>query len=115
MSYDLRICGKLEGLDEYIAINYPEFDEPTYNLRNMFVACMDWDFDQGIYYKCSEIIDKIEHGIKELKTKESWYRQYDPPNGWGDLDVALKTLISVRKCIYETAENIPMEHLYFRW
>lgn len=48
MSYDIRFGVKVDGMDGYIAvIDMPEYDSPTYNLRDMFVACMDWDYSQG--------------------------------------------------------------------
>ena len=115
MSYDLRICVKAEGCDCYPTIEVPEFDSPTYNLRDMFVACMDWYFKQGKMYRCSEIIKKVEIGILELQTNRYFYERYNPANRWGNIDVALKTLKSLRDCIYETAEDIPIECLYMRW
>lgn len=115
MSYDLRICVKIEGLDKYAVIDTPEYDSPTYNLSDMFRACMDWDYEQGKYYKCDHVIQKVEHGIRELRTKRKEYEKYNPPNGWGDLDCAIRDLESLRKCIYENAEDIPIQHLYMRW
>jgi len=115
MSYDLQICVKAEGVDYYPPIAYPDYDHPTYNLRDMFVACMDWEYVQGNVYRCSDIIGKVEHGIKELDINRAKYAKYNPPNGWGDIDSALKALVSLKECIYETAEDIPIEHLYMRW
>lgn len=115
MSYDIRIRVKVEGCDKYVTIDTPEYDSPTYNLRDMFVACMDWDYSQRKQYPCDFVIDKVEHGIKELRTKREHYEQYNPKNGWGNLDGAIKVLESVRECIYEWAEDIPIECLYFQW
>ena len=47
MSYDIRIAVKLDKIDKFVNIGVPEYDSPTYNLRDMFVACMDWDYNQG--------------------------------------------------------------------
>ena len=115
MSYDLQICVKVEGADYYPPIAYPDYDHPTYNLRDMFVKCMDWEYVQGNIYKCSDIIGNVERGINELETKRAKYTKYNPPNGWGNIDSALKALVSLKNCIYETAEYIPIEHLYMRW
>lgn len=115
MSYDLQICVKAEGVDYYLPIAYPVYDDPTYNLRDMFVECMDWEYVQGNMYRCSDIIGKVERGIKELETNRAKYEKYNPPNGWGDIDSAFITLVSLKECIYETAEDIPIEHLYMRW
>ena len=115
MSYDLRICVKIEGLNKYAEIDRPEYDSPTYNLGDMFRACMDWDYDQGEHYRCDFVIKKVEHGIRELRTNRKEYEKYNPSNGWGDLDSAIKALESLRKCIYENAEDIPIKNLYMRW
>jgi hypothetical protein len=125
MSYDLRIHVKAEGCDKYPVIATPELDTPTYNYRDMFVACMDWDYSQSekgedgeyhtCYYRCSEILPKIEHGIKELRTNRKAYEQYEPDNGWGTLSGAIRVLESLRDCIYEQAEEVPLECLYMSW
>lgn len=115
MSYDLRIGVKVEDLDFIAVIARPEYDSPTYNLRDMFVNCMKWDYEQGEWYRCDKVIDKIEHGIRELRTNRKKYVKYNPSNGWGNIDSALRSLESLRTCIYEEAENIPIKHLYMRW
>ena len=115
MSYDLRIGVKVEGCDQYAEIARPEYDSPTYNLRDMFVGCMNWNYSQGEWYKCDEVINYIERGIKELHTNRKEYKKYNPPNGWGSIDSAIEALESARQRIYECAEEIPMNCLYFRW
>lgn len=115
MSYDLRIAVKVDGIDLFAQIAEPEYSSPTYNLRDMFVACMDWDYTQGAYYPCSVVIGSIEHGINELRTKRSKYIKYNPSNGWGDIDGAIRVLESLRECIYEQSEIIPIEHLWMAW
>lgn len=115
MSYDLRVAVKVEGCDIYANIAEPEYPSPTYNLGAMFRACMNWDFKQGEYYRCDEVIPKIEHGIKELIGNRGEYEKYNPANGWGSISSAVDDLESLRKCIYEQAEEIPLECLYMRW
>lgn len=115
MSYDIRLGVKVEGLDKIVEIGEPELANPTYNLGQMFRACTGWDYEQGEYYKCSDVIEKIEHGIRELKTRPSAYKVLEPPNGWGTLDGAIRVLESMRACIYERAEEIPLEHLWIAW
>ena len=115
MSYDLRVLVKAEGCDGYAVVGYPEYDEPTYNLRDMFVACMDWNYKQGEAYPAQTVLKKIDHGIMELSGHPERYEQYNPSNGWGSLESALETLESARKCIFECAEEYPIEFLYFRW
>lgn len=115
MSYDIRIKVKVEGIGKYATIATPEYDSPTYNLGAMFRACMDWDYSQSEYYKCDFVIDRVERGIRELRTNRNEYKQYNPPNGWGSIDGAIRALESLRECIYEQAEEIPLEHLYMCW
>jgi hypothetical protein len=125
MSYDLRIRVKAEGCDKYPVIAIPDYSNPTYNLRKMLVACMGWEYQQceqddtngkwnTVYYRCDEVIPKIEHGIDELKNRKDFYEQYNPCS-WGNVDNAIEALESLRKCIYEQAEEIPLNCLYMSW
>lgn len=125
MSYDIEICVKVEGCDKYAMIAEPEYSSPTYNLGKMFRACMDWDYSQSeqdengkwqtCYYPCNFVIEKVERGIKELRSNRKKYLKYNPSNGWGSIDSAIEALESLRACIYEQAEEIPLECLYMRW
>jgi hypothetical protein len=115
MSYDLRVAVKVEGCDKYANIAEPDYANPTYNLGDMFRACMEWHYKQGKYYRCDEVLPKINHGIQELCTKRDEYTVYNPPNGWGDIESAKEALRSLRKCIGEQAEEIPLECLYMCW
>ena len=122
MSYDLRIGVKIEGYDDYAVIAVPEYDSPTYNLREMFVNCMGWEYEQGIWYRVSEVLPYIERGIHELTFNKKKYEKYNPDNGWGDVESALESLKSLLECIKDQAgltgwsdNNIPIEHLYMRW
>lgn len=115
MSYDLRVAVKVEGCDKYANIAEPEYASPTYNLGAMFRACMDWDYKQGEYYRCDFVMPKVGHGIEELKHNREKYEQYNPSNGWGSIDSAIQDLESLRKCIFELAEEIPLECLYMCW
>lgn len=113
MSYDVRIAVKVEGCGQYIEIDKPPFDDPTYNLRDMFVACMDWDYEQGKYYRCSEVFPKIGTGLNKLYYED--FSKYDSPNGWGTTSIAKDFLNGLIKCILKNAEEIPMECLYMKW
>lgn len=115
MSYDLRVAVKVQGCDKYADIAEPEYANPTYNLGNMFRACMEWDYKQGEYYKCDEVLPKIIHGIRELRGNRGEYKKYSPANGWGTIGSAIEDLESLRTCIYEQAEEIPLNCLYMCW
>lgn len=117
MSYDLRVAVKVEGCDKYADIAEPEYANPTYNLRDIFVACMGWDYKQGKYYRCDEVLPKINHGIQELETKRDKYTFYSPSNDWGNIDNAYETLRSLVRCMWEESEceEIPLKCLYMCW
>lgn len=125
MIYDIEISVKVEGCDKYARIAEPDHANPTYNLRDLFKACMDWDYQQSelgedkeyhtVYYRCDFVIEKVNHGLDELLINGDKYVQYLPSNGWGTMQNALNTLGSLRACIYEQAENIPIECLYMSW
>ena len=77
-------------------------------------------FEQGKWYKVSDVLPLIEHGIHELRYNEDKYRQYDSPNGWGTTQSARKALESLAKCIEDQTngqewQQIPLEHLYVAW
>lgn len=115
MSYDLRLAVKVEGWGKMVDIGSPDYCDPTYNLGQMFRACMDWDFKQGEYYNGSEVIKNIERGIRELKTNPGKYKHLEPDNGWGTLPGAIEALESLRDYIYERAEDIPIECVWVAW
>lgn len=126
MSYDLRIAVKVEGAEkgnEYAIIAEPEFSDPTYNLGEMLRKCTGWDFDQGEFYKVSEVYGNIERGIINLREHEAEFEKYNSPNGWGTTVSALRTLESLKQCI-DDIENpnswtgwntFPKSLLYVAW
>lgn len=114
MSYDIGVMVKVDGCDKYIEYSRPEYASPTYNLYDMFVACMDWHFDHSIY-PASFALEKLQKGKLELTTRREYYKRYNPPNGWGDIDCAIRAIDSAITRIYECAEEIPIECLYFEW
>jgi len=122
MSYDLRLSVKVEGGDNlYAVIDEPELDSPTYNLGLMFRKCTGWDFEQGEYYKVSDVLPLIQHGINELKFNEKEYRKYNAENGWGNTHDALRVLQSLEECIRKNVtgdwawQEIPADLLYVQW
>lgn len=123
MSYDLRLAVKVEGAkDLYAVIATPEYSSPTYNLRDMFVACMDWNYKQGEWYNVAEVLPKIYRGIQELELHSEKYEKYNPPNGWGSISSALEALNSLKECILKNASGnywswneIPYELMYMSW
>ena len=123
MSYDYRISVKVEGAEDcYAVVAQPEINNPTYNLRSMFVACTGWHYEQGKWYKVSEVLPLIERGIHELTFNEKDYEKFNPSNGWGNTKSALEALKSLYECIQDQLgitgwswNHIPIECLYVAW
>ena len=122
MSYDVTFWLMTVHPDKYgeyyCPLHTPEHDHPTYNLGKMFRACMDWDFVQGAKYRLVEVIPKIEHGIHELRFNREKYKQYEPPNGWGTIDSALRCLTNWLEEIsdpYGFTCNWDVKYIWFSW
>jgi hypothetical protein len=122
MSYDIRFCVETVHPDSfgdpYVVVHVPEYDSPTYNLRDMFVACMDWEYKQGVYYPMAEVLPKLKRGLAELREHPDQYRKYNPPNGWGDLEGArgcLADWIGELEDPWGITHTWPIEHLWWRW
>lgn len=126
MSYDIRISVKVYGAEkgnEYAVIAEPEFSSPTYNIGEMLRKCMGWDFEQGEYYRVSDVYQNIVRGIINLREHEEEYEKYNSPNGWGTTVSALKTLVSLKQCIDDIEDpngwadwnTFPKALLYVAW
>ena len=70
----------------------------------------------------SEVMEKVEHGIHEIKKDPMKFKKYEPDNGWGSVTSALECLKSIHE--YFNPENlwqlpfdedIPMECIYMCW
>ena len=123
MSYDIRLGVKVAGAENlYAVIDEPELCSPTYNLGEMFHKCTGWDFEQGEWYKVTDVLPMIQHGINELSFHPKAYKKYNAPNGWGTVESALEALKSMEKCIRDNSEDasttwneIPLDAMYIRW
>lgn len=115
MSYCIGIYVKVEGCEKYVMISYPTYYHPTYNLRELFKNCMNWDFKSSSFYRCDTVIELVENGIGNLRNRTFKYAEFLPSNGWGTMEDALETLKSIRECILEENENIPLECMYLKW
>jgi len=121
MSYDIRFGVKVAGApdDVYAVIGEPEYASPTYNNRDIFVACMGWDYHQGEWYHMPEVLPLIERGIHELRFNAEKYKHLEPDNGWGGVDSALQCLKSIVEWFNSWDrgwnEDVPLECIYMRW
>ena len=123
MSYDLQfgvetVHENNDG-EKFVWIAEPEYCNPTYNLRDIFVHSMDWDYKQGEWYRLEEVLPKIERGIDELTNNPAAYEKYLPSNGWGTIESAIKTLRSILYWVAQNNENPcrawDTDALWFRW
>lgn len=117
MSYDIRLAVKTE-FGGFIVIDEPQYSSPTYNLGELFRKCTQWDFKQGEYYKCSEVVHLIKGGFRELVSHPVKYEKYLPDNGWGTMRDAQDCLRDILECIDENIfgnHRIPIEYLYIKW
>lgn len=115
MSYDLRFAVKAEN-GMYVDFEYPELEHPTYNVGTIFRKAMDLDFEQGEYYKVSEIKDNLIRGYTEARYNSAAYRQYEPENGWGDASTVANVLESVLDKIEEVErQGVPLDVVYLAW
>ena len=135
VSYDIRWCVETvaENADgeHFAVVRIPELDSPTYNYRDMFVACMGWDYSQSeqdedgvwhtVYYPMSEVLPRLWRGLWELEGSPERYRQYEPENGWGTLPGAVRC---IRSWLHELdgednwdalTKEWPVEALWWRW
>ena len=122
MSYDVRfgVETKMPNRwgERFAIVEVPSMDSPTYNYSKLFRACMDWDYEQDVWYPMSEVIPRIERGIHELSFNREQYIDLEPENGWGTLEGALN-------CLRDWYDNLtdrwgithtwPIESLWFRW
>lgn len=115
MSYCIGIYVKVEGCDKYVEIAEPFYSSPSYNLGVLFRSCMDWDFKLEEYYRCDHALEHLNKGIKELTNNPYGYAGLIPGNNWREMPSALNALLSIRDCILEQAEEIPLECMYMRW
>lgn len=76
MSYDIRFGVKVAGAPDncFAVIGCPEYDSPTYNLRDIFVRSMDWNYHQGEWYSITDVLPKIQKGIDELTQHPEKYK-----------------------------------------
>ena len=116
MSYDLRFAVKAED-GRFVDFCEPELANPTYNLGMMFRKAMGWDFNQGEYYRVSDVLENISAGYLNLTYHRDDYVEYEPNNGWGTVEGAADCLKSIMDKISEIQnwDHIPLNIVYFAW
>ena len=122
MSYDIHFGVKVAGVDSeiYAVIGEPELCSPTYNIGQILRQSTGWDFEQGEWYKVSEVLPMIERGIHELAFNSDKYKPLEPINGWGNVTTAYEALNSIMKWLTHDLKwswnaDIPLECIYICW
>lgn len=115
MSYSIGIYVKVEGCNKFAEIAYPEYSSPSYNLGKLFRSCMSWNFNSSEYYRCDHVLEHLDRGIKELAYNSNKYTKLIPVSSILTTSGALNVLDSIRDCILEQAEDIPLDCLYMSW
>ena len=115
MSYSIGIYVKVEGCDKYALIAEPFHSSPSYNLGKLFRSCMNWNFNPNEYYRCDYVIEHLDRGIRELAYNPNKYTNLIPASSIGTTSNALNMLDSIRDCILEQAEDIPLDCMYMNW
>lgn len=121
MSYDIRFGVKVAGADNiYAVIGEPERSSPTYNVGQILRKSTGWDFEQGEWYKVSDVLPMIERGIHELAFNSDKYKHLEPDNGWGSVTTAYEALDSIMEWLTHDLKwswnaDIPLECIYICW
>lgn len=124
MSYDIRFAVKVAGHEDlYAVIGEPEFHSPTYNVADIFRACMGWNYQQGEWYKVTDILPYVRKGLDEITRYPQKYKHLEPDNGYGSVATVRKSLFSIIKWFESDFDglrgswnaDIPLEDIYMRW
>lgn len=139
MSYDIALSVRAEVPNNYgdrhVVVRRPQYDAPTYNYRQMFVAATGWNYSQSddgggtMYYMAEEALVYLKRGLLRLRGNPEAFRKYEPSNGWGTVEGATRCLSSwVRELTdpeeldlgdplrYESALlEWPIEALWWSW
>jgi hypothetical protein len=66
----------------------------THNLGKMAGECglyePMWRPDAHGWTRARDLIEPLKNGLAELQSNPEHYKQFDPPNGWGDYQLLLE-------------------------
>lgn len=114
MSYDCEFGVMLPNGD-IVHYGYPNLDNPTYNLRDIFCKAMDFEYKQGEWYPMKDMLPRFQRAMNELTFNEEAYKPLEHYNGWGTVQSAMICFANWIDETFELVENIPIEYLYWRW
>ena len=80
----------------------------TYNLSAMLTEALGVPFRDLDGAPCTEAAGVINRAIERMKADPERFKVHNPPNGWGDYDGALDSLIWLLEC----CQNAPKASIY---
>jgi len=85
MSLDVSLTYEVDGNEiEIYSANV------THNLTEMADAAgiyyAIWRPEEKGYNLAKEIVRPLANGLKKLKSRPSYFKKFDPPNGWGSYE-----------------------------
>jgi len=101
MSYDISLIKKIGNVStEIFSVNI------TSNVRSMYNAAFNTDYwvDLVDDQLCKHVKDRVSRAVKRMKDKESKIRQFEPANGWGKYEDALRVLTEFNEAVKEFPE-----------
>lgn len=63
---------------------HPEYDIPDDN--TMETTEREWEFEDNVTIKAKDIIPILDEGLSKMIKNPDHYKQFNPPNGWGDYE-----------------------------
>lgn len=117
MSYDIDFGVKVEGTDKIVAFDRPEYRNPTYNVSDILRKSMEWEFEQGEWYRIDKVYGFLQRGLYEVEKFPYKYKKFEPINGWGDVGTVREVLQSILDKIedIERFKGLTKDQFYITW
>lgn len=84
------VCSTCENVHTRMQSEYYYDSNITHNLTRMAdkagVYYALWRPEEKGWSKASDLIPVLEKGLKELKAKPDYFKQFNPDNGWGSYE-----------------------------
>lgn len=119
MSYDIRFAVKDER-GKYMVVFQPYHCNPAYSYGQVVRKATGWDFVQGEYYRVSEVLPCIKHGIQELTSKPEKYERFARKHKLASACGTLECLEGIVGTLNELLDGLgwndyDTDYLYIAW